>query len=299
MATRRVHASPAPLLGIALCGAVLAAAAGCGSRRAAAPAEPPPDLVLVTVDTLRADAVGAYGAAGDPTPLLDRLAGGGVRFTDAHAHAVLTLPSHASILSGRLPPEHGLRDNAGFRFPAGVDTLATLLQARGYATGAFVSAFPLDSRFGLARGFDVYDDATGDAGAQAFLVPERRGRETVARALLWRRAQAGRPTFTWLHLYEPHFPYAPPADVAQRFPGEAFDLHRERYDLPLTPARQAAAGVAFVAAMAATLWLLWFAHTLAGSALAAAAVGVVALLWIAGELCTPRSGPVAAGVAAH
>jgi len=200
----------------------LAAGTACGSRPGPAPAPPPPDIVLVTVDTLRADALGASGAPGDPTPLLDRLAAGGVRFTGAHAHAVLTLPAHASILSGRLPPDHGLRDNAGFRFPAGVDTLATLLQARGYATGAFVSAFPLDSRFGLDRGFDVYDDALGGAERPAFLVAERPGVETVARALRWRAAQGGRPVFTWVHVYEPHFPYTPAPAFAARFPGQAY-----------------------------------------------------------------------------
>ena len=131
-------------------------------------------VLLITVDTLRADAVGAYGKADAGTPWMDRLAAGGVRFDDAHAHNVLTLPSHANILSGRYPLDHGVRDNAGFRFPAGIDTLATLLKARGYATGAFVSAFPLDARFGLDRGFDVYDDSfVGRPARPAFLEQER------------------------------------------------------------------------------------------------------------------------------
>ena len=112
---------------------------------------------------------------------LDRLAAGGLRFSSARAHNVLTLPSHANILTGRLPPEHGVRDNAGFRLAAGEATLATRLEARGFRTGAFVSGFPLDSRFGLSRGFDVYDDAFVDATARpAFLEQERAGTETVA-----------------------------------------------------------------------------------------------------------------------
>ena len=175
-------------------------------------------VLLLTVDTLRADAVGAYGASGDPTPWMDRLAAAGVLFRDAHAHNVVTLPSHANILSGRHPYEHGVRDNAGFRFPTDVETLATLLQSRGYRTGAFVSAFPLDSRFGLARGFDVYEDAFADAEARpAFLVQERAGAATAELARRWIEAQGGRPWLAWVHVYEPHFPYAPPEPFSSRF----------------------------------------------------------------------------------
>ena len=147
------------------------------------------NVLLITIDTLRADAVGAYGRAGGPTPWIDRLAEGGVRFTDAYAHNVVTLPSHANILTGRLPTDHGVRDNAGFRLPSTGDTLATVLQSTGYRTAAFVSAFPLESRFGLARGFDLYDDRFADTGPRpAFLIQERRAvgdsrtGEEVARA---------------------------------------------------------------------------------------------------------------------
>ena len=119
-------------------------------------------ILLVTIDTLRADAVGSYGGRA-LTPNLDGLAARGARFTFAHAHAVVTLPSHASILSGRYPYEHGIRDNTGYRFPAATPTLATQLKARGFATGAFIGGFPLDRRFGLDAGFDVYDDRLGAA----------------------------------------------------------------------------------------------------------------------------------------
>src|SRR5207237_441722 len=118
----------------------------------------PLNVLLITVDTLRADALGAYGHASALTPWIDKLARDGVRFDRAHAHNVVTLPSHANLLSGWLPIDHGVRDNSGFRFPQSIDTIATILKARGYRTGAFVSAFPLDARFGLARGFDEYDD---------------------------------------------------------------------------------------------------------------------------------------------
>jgi tetratricopeptide (TPR) repeat protein len=170
--------------------------------------EPGLRVLLITIDTLRADAVGAYGNPRAHTPWIDRLAAAGIRFAEARAHNVTTLPSHANILAGRYPFDHGVRDNGGFRFPSTQDTLATLLSARGYRTGAFVSAFPLDSRFGLDRGFDVYDDSvTGAEPQTAFLVQERAGVETVARARAWLDTPDPRPAFCWIHLYEPHFPY--------------------------------------------------------------------------------------------
>jgi arylsulfatase A-like enzyme/Tfp pilus assembly protein PilF len=188
------------------------------------------------VDTLRADALGAYGNPAAPTPWMDRLAAGGVLFTDAHAHNVVTLPSHANILSGRYPLDHGVRDNSGFRFPSRMDTLATLLRARGYRTGAFVSAFPLAGRFGLGRGFDVYDDSFVDAEARpAFLEQERAGTATVARARAWQEAAGGRPSFCWVHLYEPHYPYAPPEPYAARFRGDAYHGEVAAADAALEP----------------------------------------------------------------
>jgi len=191
-------------------------------------------VLLVTIDTLRADALGCYGRAGAETPWIDRLAGAGVRFDFAHAHDVVTLPSHASILSGRYPFDHGVRDNAGFRFPPGMETLATLLRRHGYHTGAFVSAFPLDSRFGLGRGFDVYDDRLGDAEAGSdFQMQERAGTRTVAAAREWLAATSG-PTFCWVHLYEPHAPYQPPFEWRGRVP-TAYDGEVAAADAALGP----------------------------------------------------------------
>jgi len=175
------------------------------------------DVLLITVDTLRADAVGAYGNHRGATPVIDRLAAAGVRFGAAHAHNVVTLASHANILSGKYPMDHGIRDNAGFRFPQNIETLATILKAHGYRTGAFVSAFPLASRFGLNRGFDVYDDSFVDTQMRpVFLEQERAGPETVAHAMQW-LGGAGHPYFCWIHLYEPHFPYNPPEPFKSRF----------------------------------------------------------------------------------
>lgn len=212
------------LLPIAAGVLALAAAALVGrDRHRPVTREPGLDVLLITVDTLRADALGAYGNARAQTPWIDRLAAEGVRFDRAHAHNVVTLPSHANILSGRYPFDHGVRDNAGFRFPPDADTLATRLRALGYRTGAFVSAFPLDSRFGLDRGFDVYDDAFADGRAAAdFMLPERRATETVAAARRFLDARDGRPTFVWLHVYDPHAPYQPPPPFAARFPGDPY-----------------------------------------------------------------------------
>src|SRR6266851_4875983 len=116
----------------------------------------PSNLLLVTIDTVRADHLGAYGYRAAETPALDRLAHEGVRFDRAESAVPLTLPSHATILSGLMPPHHGLRNNGAGRFPEDRSTLATTLSAAGYRTGAFVGSFVLDHRFGLARGFEVY-----------------------------------------------------------------------------------------------------------------------------------------------
>lgn len=181
------------------------------------------DVLLITVDTLRADAPGYSGNARSLTPWIDRLAAAGVRFSQAQAHNVVTLPSHANILTGRLPFGHGVRDNAGFRLPPDLPTLATLLAARGYRTGAFVSAFTLDSQFGLDRGFAVYDDSfTSGRAPVAFELPERSAVDTVAAARRWMQEGDGRPTFTWVHLYDPHAPYTPPEPFASRFAGERY-----------------------------------------------------------------------------
>jgi arylsulfatase A-like enzyme/predicted negative regulator of RcsB-dependent stress response len=209
----------------------------CSHSTTAVRREPGLNVLLITVDTLRADAIGAYGNSRASTPSIDRLAAAGIRFVDAHAHSVTTLPSHANILSGKYPTDHGVRDNSGFRFPITVDTLATLLKARGYRTGAFVSGFPLDSRFGLDRGFDVYEDRFVDAQPRpAFLEQERRGTETVALARHWiDGGPKDKPYLCWVHLYEPHFPYAPPEPFASRFPNDPYLGEVAAADAALTP----------------------------------------------------------------
>lgn len=179
------------------------------------------NVLLVTIDTLRADALSSYGGRA-ATPNLDRLAREGERFTFAHAHAVVTLPSHASILTGLYPFQHGVRDNSGFRLEPSHVTLAARLKARGFATGAFVGGFPVHSQFGLSRGFDVYDQQFGEhAAASDFSVPERLAPAVIAAARGWIERQQGR-WFAWVHLFDPHAPYRPPEPFASRYANDPY-----------------------------------------------------------------------------
>jgi len=201
--------------------ALLILAAGCRSgpgSPGSGPAHAGADVVLITIDTLRADAVGFAGNARVETPALDRLAAAGRVFDDAHAHSVVTLPSHTNILTGLYPYQHGVRDNSGFVLRPQVPTLATLLKRAGYATGAFVAAFPLDSRYGLSRGFDVYDESFPRGSDPAeFVMAERRGDQVVAAAVAWWNGQRGKRRFLWVHLYDPHAAYTPPEPFASRY----------------------------------------------------------------------------------
>lgn len=166
----------------------------------------PRHALLITIDTLRADRVGAYGWTRARTPTFDTLAQRGIRFTRAYAAAPITLTSHATLLTGRYPPGHAARHN-GIAMESGVPTLATYFKRAGFETAAFVSAFPLDRRFGLTRDFDIYDDElprSGDGRPQN----ERPGSVTVDRAIAWLRARpASARIFAWVHLFEPHAPY--------------------------------------------------------------------------------------------
>lgn len=174
------------------------------------------NVLLITIDTLRADALGAYGGRA-ATPHLDRLAAEGARFSFAHAHSVVTLPSHASILTGRYPFDHGVRDNAGYRVNDQLDTIADMAHREGRPTGAFVGAFPLDRQFGLAQGFDVYDDAGGrGAGENDFTLSERPATAVVAAAQTWISTQSA-PWFAWVHVFDPHAPYTPSSPFRETY----------------------------------------------------------------------------------
>jgi len=199
---------------------------------AAVAAEPPggaaSDLLLITLDTTRADALGCYGAA-RPTPTLDRLAATGVRYSRALAPTPLTLPSHASLLTGLDPVEHGVRGNGGDALPVGIPTLAERLHAAGYATAAVVASRVLDRRFGLGRGFDEYDDRMVAERVGEFGEAER-GAATVVDAALAAasRAPADRPLFLWAHFYDPHAPYEGAGEDARaRYLAEVATVDRE------------------------------------------------------------------------
>ena len=174
------------------------------------------NVLLITIDTLRLDRVGAFGGRPGLTPNLDRLATEGLRLTRAYSAAPLTLPSHASILTAVSPPVHGLRANGLFRLGPALPTLATVLKAAGYRTGAFVGAFVLDARFGLNRGFDVYDDRYGEkAPGDPAEGAERRAEDVVRPAAAW-ITQGPQPFFAWVHLYDPHEPYRAPEPYASQ-----------------------------------------------------------------------------------
>lgn len=185
----------------------------------------PPDsgqnILLVTIDTLRGDALSSYGGPAR-TPNLDGLAAHGARFTFAHAHAVITLVSHTTILTGEFPYQHGVRDNGGYRLRPGTATVATRLKALGFATGAFIGGFPLTKRFGLTPGFDVYDDQIPEMrGVVDFALPERRANVVVGRAVDWIGRQNGR-FFAWVHVFDPHSPYRPPEPYLSEYSAQPY-----------------------------------------------------------------------------
>ncbi|MEW6338954.1 MAG: sulfatase-like hydrolase/transferase [Acidobacteriota bacterium] len=200
--------SPAPTCLAAA--ALFALVAGCARETPPASAPPArPSLLLVTLDTTRADAL-APEADAAATPAFAALAARGVRFAQAYATAPTTLPSHASMFTGLYAAGHGVHEN-GRRLPERVPLLAERLRDLGYRTGAFVSGYPLERQFGLARGFDDYDDAFGSGRV------ERSSRETTDRALAWLGEADSRPVFLWVHYYDPHDPYEPPEPFRSRF----------------------------------------------------------------------------------
>ena len=195
-----------PFFGIATLGAAARGAPATSLPKASAEQ---PNVMLVTIDTLRPDHLECYGYTRIKTPNIDSLASEGIRFTDAVAQVPLTLPSHCSILTGTYPSFHGVHDQTG-HLPENRTTLATLLKAQGYATAAFVSSFVLNSQCGLNEGFDHFDDAFGSSRVSLADELERRGDQTLSRALAWMARVEGAKFFVWLHFYDPHAPYTPP-----------------------------------------------------------------------------------------
>jgi arylsulfatase A-like enzyme/Tfp pilus assembly protein PilF len=214
--------------------------AACGGRGRSKPLAPGAlrgwNVLLVTIDTLRFDRVGAYGSALGLTPTLDRLAAEGQRAATAYAHVPLTLPSHSTLMTGMYPFSNGVRDNGSFRLDAGKPTLAKALKAAGYRTGAFVGAFVLDARFGLNAGFDVYDDRMAGTGGAPEVV-QRPAEQVLSAAADWILGSAlspnpsalpnpsphrPQPFFAWTHLYDPHEPYTPPEPFLSRYTGDPY-----------------------------------------------------------------------------
>ena len=172
-----------------------------------------PNIILITIDTLRADHLGCYGYKQNTSPNIDRLASRGMIFRNAFATTPITLPSHASILTGLYPAHHGVHDNAFFQTPS-LWHLPEALKSSGYSTAAFISGAPLLSKYGLNPGFDLYQDQ--------FEGTERKAAATAALALKW-IAKAPQPYFVWIHFFDPHAEYDPPQEFTSRFPDKPYD----------------------------------------------------------------------------
>ncbi len=187
-----------------------------------------PNVVLITIDTLRADHLGCYGNARIQTPSIDQLAREGVRFTRAFTPVPITLPAHAALLTGSYPMATGMHDFSGNKLPESGPTLAQVLRQNGWRTAAFIGAAVLDSRFGLNQGFETYFDHFDFSRLDETNLDliERRGDLVMDEALGWLKRQpfhTGEAFFLWVHLYDPHFPYTPPEPFASRYRTHLYD----------------------------------------------------------------------------
>lgn len=191
------------------------------------------NVILVTLDTTRADRIGCYGYKTALTPALDSIAANGVLFEKAYTPVPLTLPSHATMLTGLYPPEHGLHVNGMGHLASEIPALAEILQQRNYSTGAFLSAFVLNSKFGLNRGFQTYDDdLSKTTQADSFLHRRRDGRSVMDAALSWLQERTSQPFFCWIHLYDAHGEYDARESVfGDRFVREPYDAGIATQDL--------------------------------------------------------------------
>jgi len=198
---------------------VVAARPGLGAEGAK------PNVVVITIDTLRADHLGCYGDRSIQTPNIDALSRSSARFTRAFTPVPITLPAHTALFTGSFPMATGMHDFSGNKLPASAVTLAKVLHDHGYSTAAFLGAAVLDSRFGLNQGFDTYfdhfdfsrlDEANLD-------LMERRGDQVMDNALAWLKTNPRQPFFLWVHLYDPHYPYTPPEPYASRYRAQPYD----------------------------------------------------------------------------
>ncbi|MBN2409634.1 MAG: sulfatase-like hydrolase/transferase [Candidatus Aminicenantes bacterium] len=182
------------------------------------------NVILITLDTTRADRLGCYGFSRIETPAIDGWAARGVKFETCIAPTPLTLPSHSSIFTGALPLFHGVRDNGGFILPEELTTMTEVFKSRGYATGAFIGAYVLDSKWGLGQGFDFYFDRfdLGKFDKISLGTVQRPGNEVMDEALRWLEEKRGADFFAWIHLYDPHTPYEPPPPFAAKYAGNPY-----------------------------------------------------------------------------
>ncbi len=197
--------------------AVAAVALGASLLIARSPGKKPRNVVLISIDTCRADHLGCYGYSPRLTPNVDALAGQGVRFTSVITPFPMTLPAHCSMLTGLYPKTHGVRAN-GIRLGGNSLTLAKVLRSAGYQTAGFVGGFPMSARFGLGQGFETYDDRLPEVGHG--LDPECKAEVVSRRGMEWLEQHGGQPFFLFLHYYDPHFPYDPPSPFPQTYDGE-------------------------------------------------------------------------------
>ncbi len=181
------------------------------------------NVLLITLDTTRADRIGAYGWSKARTPNIDALAAGGVRFSRAYCPAPLTLPSHCSIMTGTYPLFHKVRNNGSYYLGPEAVTLGERLSDRGLLTSAFVASFNVDSRFGVDQGFAVYDDRADDEQMLKTFRSERRGDKVADAFIGWLEANAGSRFFSWVHFYDPHMPHDPPSPYKEEFAADLYD----------------------------------------------------------------------------
>ena len=194
-------------------------------NRASAAGGAKPNVIFITIDTLRADHLRCYGYARIETPNIDALARAGVRFTQAHTPVPITLPAHTAIFTGSFPMATGMHDFSGNKLPANATTLAKVLRDSGYTTAAFIGAAVLDSRFGLNQGFETYFDHFDFSRLDEtnLDLTERRGDLVMDEALGWLKQAPRQPFLLWVHLYDPHFPYTPPEPFASRYRTHLYD----------------------------------------------------------------------------
>ena len=202
----------------ALCATIVVAlGVSCGRGGESKIESPGAPVIIISIDTLRADHLPAYGYTDVQTPAIDAFRRDSILFTNAYAHVPLTLPSHTSVLTGKLPQTHNVRNNVGYTVAAGIPTIPTMLKPAGYESGGAVSAYVLRSSTGIGATFDFYDDGIVSKPDVALGSLQRAGGDTAAVARQWISGRRDKPFFFMLHLFEPHSPYAPPEPFRSRY----------------------------------------------------------------------------------